>query len=107
MRENIFYAQKAIKLLNDIYSCNKITKTFIKISLKLKWLFSNISHRQKNKKLTLNSWLQTYQILTNDVHFVSFLSYYNCTWKVSAETIVFGRLLKGEKTQRMKELYSG
>ena len=35
MRENIFYAQKAIKLLNDIYSCNKITKTFIKISLKI------------------------------------------------------------------------
>ena len=76
MRENIFYAQKAIKLLNDIYSCNKITKTFIKISLKLKWLFSNISHRQKNKKLTLNSWLQTYQILTNDDEmFILCLSY--------------------------------
>ena len=76
MRENIFYTQKEFELINDIYSCNKITKTFIKISLKLKWLFSNISHRQKNKKLTLNSWLQTYQILTNDDEmFILCLSY--------------------------------
>ena len=74
------------------YSCNKITKTWIQISRQNQNVFFlNIIHQrmiwqtpivsisktkwykqQKNKKLTLNSLLQTYQILTMIIFCLSY-----------------------------------
>ena len=88
------------------YSCNKITNTRIQISCQ-NWndFFSNISHQmmiwltpkflnkktsgingKKRMKFALNSQLQPYQILTNDVQMLIWrLSYF-----VTAVIYIFG-----------------
>ena len=56
-------------------------KIFLQInsSYKTKWYKD-----QKSKKLALNSWLQTYQILTNDDQMsISYLSYFSITVFIS------------------------
>ena len=80
------------------YSCNKITKTWIQISLQDQiGFFLNIIHlrmiwqilivstsktkwykQQKNKKLTLNSLCTTNLSNFDNDHFLSFLFYYYC-----------------------------
>ena len=82
--------------MNQMYSYNEINKSWIEISQQI-WrdIFSNMTknyltnlNRSKikqhktleNKKFTLNSWLQTYQVLTkNDQLLVLRLSYFITT----------------------------
>ena len=98
-------SKKYICKWKNSYCCNKITTNWIQISCQ-NWngFFSNISHQrmiylaptvsrsktkwykcQKNKKLSLHSWLSTY--LSNfdkwwsDAHFASFWFYYYCIIK--------------------------
>ena len=90
-------------VLCELYSCKKVTFTWVQISCKNWFGFfsSNVSHQmiiwltpivsrsrcklykhQKIKKLALNLWLQTYQILTNNVQMIIFcVSYFITTVK--------------------------